>query len=172
MAGKGITWERVCNNSREKLRQEGCLSWFRMHPPVLRVGPGRRNKRGSFLAVRTGFGPPDWVALTNAIALLGDDKNCKGSRWDPRNVKKHQAEAFDDFQSQGGIAVVLLRMDSKSRWVLPWSWLKPYWDTKKSITTELLENKINGLQWRFKSEGNPAYDWLTPLLEWMGTLEK
>jgi len=70
MAGRGMVWERVCNNSRDRLAQDGRLSWLPMHPPVLKIGAGAVGRRGSFLAVRTGKGPPDWVALSNEISIL------------------------------------------------------------------------------------------------------
>jgi len=165
MAGRGIVWERVCNNSRDRLAQDGDLSWNRMHPPVLKVGPGHPKKRGSFLAVRTGSGPPDWIAIHKGVSIIGDDKDSKGKYWSTRNLKNHQAIAFDQHESQGGIAVILLRMPDKSRWVVPWKLFRPIWEKKGTLSiNDLLE--IGAFQWAHKCEGEPAYDWLTPLLKW------
>jgi len=164
VAGRGIKWEAVCNNSRDRLSQDGCLAWCRMHPPVLKVGPGLKSKRGSFLATRTGKGPPDWVAVHEGYSILGDDKDCKALSWYSVNVKAHQAKHFDAWEKNGGIACVLLRMGDRSRWVIPWSNLRPMWEQKKYISMDMLsEIAIN---WQYKCKGEPAYDWLTPLLEW------
>jgi len=165
MPGKGIVWERVCNNSRDRLSQDGDLSWCRMHPPVIKVGPGSSRKRGSFLAVRTGYGPPDWIALHNGLSIIGDDKDSKSLRWSTRNVKDHQAKAFDRHESQGGLAVILLRMPDKSRWAIPWKLLRPVWTEKKSLCMQKLVD-LGAFQWVHKCQGEPAYDWLTPLLNW------
>ena len=165
MAGRGVVWERVCNNSRDRLTQDGDLSWCRMHPPVLKIGPGNPRKRGSFLAVRTGSGPPDWIAQHKGISIIGDDKDSKSERWSTRNVKPHQAKAFDLHELQGGIAVILLRMPDKSRWVIPWKILKPLWEKKGTLNLKLLSD-IGAFNWVLKCENEPAYDWLTPLLEW------
>ena len=165
MAGRGILWEKVCANSRDRLRQDGDLAWLRMHPPVLKVGKGSRSKRGSFLAVRTGKGPPDWIGVSDGLTILGDDKDCKSARWSTRNVKDHQAKAFDQFEAHGGTSVVLLRMADRSRWVLPWTILRPLWVEKKSVTMgQLIE--VGAFRWQIRSEDEPAYDWLTPLLKW------
>jgi penicillin-binding protein-related factor A (putative recombinase) len=165
MAGKGIVWERVCTNSRERLRQDGRLAWCRMHPPVLKIGAGRRDKAGSFLAVRTGKGPPDWVAVCNGISILGDDKDCKTKTgWQLGNVKKHQAKDFDTWEEQGGIACILLRMPDKSRWVLPWQNIKTLWAGGKTIKLEQLCDI--GFLWEYTVDSEPNYDWLTPLLRW------
>ena len=166
MAGKGIVWERVCANSRERLRQDGRLAWCRMHPPVLKIGKGIPSKRGSFLAVRTGKGPPDWVCLTGGLSILGDDKDCKNERgWASVNVKKHQAKHFDYWERNGGIACILLRLHDKSRWVIPWSLLRPFWAQNKLITPAIVEEI--GHKWEYTdNKSQPNYDWLTPLLRW------
>tara|TARA_R100000315_G_scaffold62272_2_gene43033 strand:+ start:2789 stop:3319 length:531 start_codon:yes stop_codon:yes gene_type:complete len=167
MSGRGIVWERVCNNSRERLRQDGMIAWCRMHPPVLKVGKGRSSKRGSFLAVRTGKGPPDWVCVANGLSILGDDKDCKNlAGWATKNVKKHQAKHFDYWDRNGGVSCILLRMADKSRWVIPWKILRPFWEQGKTLTiTNVLEI---GYKWEYtKDESQPNYDWLTPLLRWV-----
>ena len=96
MSGRGIVWERVCNNSRERLRQDGMIAWCRMHPPVLKVGKGRASKRGSFLAVRTGKGPPDWVCVANGLSILGDDKEIHINKEDLEEGIEIFLEAQDD----------------------------------------------------------------------------
>ena len=164
MPGKGIVWERVCNNSRDRLCQDGDLSWCRMHPPVLKIGPGVKKKRGSFLAVRTGHGPPDWIALHKGKSILGDDKDCRKGSWASTNVKKHQAKAFNQHEAQGGIACILLRMPDKSRWVIPWKILKPLREKNATISLSRLD-EIGARQWVIKDPDEPAYDWLNPLLE-------
>ena len=164
MAGKGIVWERVCNNSRDRLAQDGDLAWCRMHPPVLKVGPGLRTKRGSFLAVRTGKGPPDWCAITKHKHIIGDDKDCKKAPWYSKQVKTHQASIFDAYERFGATAVILLRMPDKSRRCVPWSLLRKWWEVGTSFHVDELED-IGAFQWQKKCDNEPAYDWLTPLLE-------
>ena len=165
MAGRGIKWERVCNNSREFLAQEGRISWLRMHPPVVKCGPGVPNKRGSFTAIWAGKGPPDWCALADGIAILGDDKDSRSGPWGSWNVKKHQAKAFDEHERQGGISCVPLRMPDRTRWCIPWQMLKPYWENRCRITeTELTE--MGALPWIAHKPDQPRYDWLAPLLKW------
>ena len=167
MAGKGIVWERVCNNSRERLRQDGRLAWCRMHPPVLKIGKGQAAKRGSFLAVRTGKGPPDWVCVVDGLSILGDDKDSKSaSGWATKNLKKHQAKHFDYWERHGGVACILLRMYDKSRWVVPWTLLRPFWEQGKTINLPML-NEI-GYSWVYsKDKTQPNYDWLSPLIQWV-----
>ena len=170
MPGKGIIWERVCNNSRDRLCQDGVLSWCRMHPPVLKIGPGRRTKSGSFLAVRIGKGPPDWVALASGISIMGDDKDCKNrTGWPTVNLKKHQAGHFNRWEDQGGVACVLLRMPDRSRWVVPWQNLKKPWEGGKTIKLEQLPDI--GFPWEYTVQEEPNYDWLSPLLRWRKQVE-
>ena len=166
MAGKGIVWERVCNNSRERLRQDGKLAWCRMHPPVLKIGKGIRSKRGSFFAVRTGKGPPDWVCVADGLSILGDDKDCKNiAGWSTKNVKKHQARHFDYWERNGGIACILLRLADKSRWVIPWAVLRPLWEQGKTLNQEKVTEI--GYNWEYtEDESQPNYDWLSPLMKW------
>ena len=141
------------------------MSWCRMHPPVLKIGPGISRKKGSFLAVRTGYGPPDWIALHNCISILGDDKDCRKGSWASTNVKKHQAKAFDQHESQGGVSCILLRMPDKSRWVIPWKILKPLREKNATLSLITLE-QIGAIRWVKKFDDEPKYDWLTPLMEW------
>jgi penicillin-binding protein-related factor A (putative recombinase) len=170
MSGRGIQWEKVCNNSRDKLQQDGIIHWMRMHPPILKIGPGRKTNKGSFLAVRTGKGPPDWIVLADGMSILGDDKDSKGKRWSTWNVKKHQAVAFDRHEAQKGVSCVLLRMHDRSRWVIPWAMLRPFWEARATLGLDDL-NEMGALQWVQKEPDNPNYDWLTPLLEWIDTKE-
>ena len=163
MAGRGIAWERVCNNSRNKLQQDGHLCWLRLTPPVLKIGAGKKSRRGSFLAVYTGKGPPDWIAVHKGLSILGDDKESRKVKWSTGNVKKHQATAFDLHEQNGGISCVLLRMHDNSRWVVPWPILKPYFVKRRTIGIEDL-HEMGALLWIKKEEDNPNYDWLTPLL--------
>ena len=165
MAGRGIGWERVCNNSRDKLQQDGLLHWMRMHPPVLKVGPGMKTRKGSFLAIRTGKGPPDWIAVHSGLSILGDDKDSRSKRWSTWNVKKHQAKAFDMHDANGGVSCVLLRTQDGTRWCIPWIMLKPFWENRATIGNDDL-NEMGALLWQKKEEENPKYDWLTPLVEW------
>jgi len=164
MPGRGIVWERVCTNSRDRLHQDGRLSWLPMHPPVLKIGAGMKSRRGSFLAVRTGKGPPDWVALAGSLSILGDDKSSKSMRWQLSNVHKHQATAFDKWESQGGVACILLRHHDQSRWVIPWQNMKEEWEVRTSYKLEDMERV--GFPWAKPFDNEPNYDWLTPLLKW------
>jgi|TARA_R100000234_G_C4979659_1_gene170176 penicillin-binding protein-related factor A (putative recombinase) len=164
MPGRGIVWERVCNNSRDRLCQDGDLSWCRMNPPVLKIGPGHPRKRGSFLAVRTGKGPPDWIALHKGLSIIGDDKDCRNGSWATTNIKTHQVKAFNQHEEQNGVACILLRMPDKSRWVIPWKVLKPLREKNATISLSRLE-EIGAKRWVIKDPNEPAYDWLNPLLE-------
>ena len=165
MAGRGLAWERVCNNSRNKLQQDNLIHWMRMHPPILKIGPGKKSNKGSFLAVRTGKGPPDWIVLCNGLSILGDDKDSRSKRWSTWNVKKHQAADFDKHEQQKGLACVLLRMHDGSRWCIPWMMLKPFWENRGTIGLDDL-TEMGALPWVKKESDNPNYDWLTPLLKW------
>ena len=163
---KGLKWERVCENSRNRLQQNGDLCWFPFYPPTLKIGPGKKGRRGSFLAVYTGKAPPDWVALCSGLCILGEDKDSRSARWSTRQVKPHQAKAFDDHELQGGLSLVLLRHHDRSRWVIPWSALKPLWEQKKTLTIEDL-NAAEFPQWQTREQDEPApYDWLEPLKKW------
>jgi len=170
MAGRGIVWERVCNNSRDRLAQDGRLAWMPMHPPVLKIGAGRAGRKGSFLAVRTGKGPPDWVALCDGVSILGDDKSSKNERWQLSNVHKHQAAAFDKWEAEGGVACVLLRHHDGSRWVIPWQTMKADWEARTSYKLEHMPDK--GFIWAKPFDNEPNYDWLTPLLQWRQDAQK
>jgi len=165
MSGRGIQWERVCANSRDKLQQDGLIHWMRMHPPIIKIGPGRKANKGSFLAVRTGKGPPDWIVLADGVSILGDDKDSKSRRWSTWNVKKHQAKAFDRHEAQKGVSCVLLRMSDRSRWVIPWEVLRPLWEARATLVVDDLL-AMGAMPWIKKEPDNPNYDWLTPLLEW------
>jgi|TARA_B100000214_G_scaffold325300_1_gene262758 penicillin-binding protein-related factor A (putative recombinase) len=163
MAGRGLKWERVCENSRDRLHQDGSLFWMPFAPQVLKVGKGLSTKKGSFLAIWKGKAPPDWCAITKQMFILGDDKDCKGDVWWTGNVKPHQAKHFDRFEEHGGKSCVLLRMKDRSRWVLPWKLLRPIWVNGGSISLDNIEKY--GLKWKHKCVGEPNYDWLSPLQE-------
>tara|TARA_R100000657_G_C4575409_1_gene39537 strand:- start:90 stop:557 length:468 start_codon:yes stop_codon:yes gene_type:complete len=147
------------------MQQDGCIHWMRMSPPVLKVGPGMKTRKGSFLAVYVGKGPPDWIVLHAGLSILGDDKDSKKVRWSTGNVKKHQAQAFEKHEQNGGQACVLLRMHDRSRWVVPWEMLRPHWENRATLSVEDLV-EMDAIQWRKKEPENPNYDWLTPLMEW------
>jgi penicillin-binding protein-related factor A (putative recombinase) len=165
MAGRGLGWEKVCKNSRDKLQQDGIIHWMRMSPPVLKVGPGMKTRKGSFLAVHVGKGPPDWIVLHNGLSILGDDKDSKKTRWSTGNVKKHQAQAFDLHEDNGGQSCILLRMHDRSRWCIPWVMLRPFWENRATIAVEDLQS-MGAIQWQKKEPQHPNYDWLTPLVHW------
>ena len=166
MPAKGGVWEKVCNNSRDRLAQDGDLVWFPFHPRVLKIGAGRKDKKGSFLGVYTQKAPPDWIALSGGLCILGDDKDSKSHRWALRNIKPHQARALDAHESQGGVSVILLRMADKSRWCIPWRLLRPCMTEKNSVSIEELI-ELGAIRWQIKCADEPPYDWLTPLLSWL-----
>jgi penicillin-binding protein-related factor A (putative recombinase) len=163
---KGLKWERVCENSRHRLAQNGDLCWFPFYPPTLKIGTGTKQRRGSFLAVYTGKAPPDWIALADGLSILGEDKDSRSERWSTRQIKPHQAAAFDAHENQGGLSVILLRHHDRSRWVIPWQCLKPLWVDKKTLTITDLQN-AGFLQWQTRETDEPApYDWFVPLMKW------
>ena len=165
MAGRGITWERVCKNSRDRLAQDGRLFWCRMNPPIIKIGAGSSRRKGSFLAVRTGKGPPDWWALSNGVSILGDDKESKSETWYVKNIKQHQAKDLQKHEDQGGVSCILLRSHDRTRRVIPWKMLKPYYLKSCQISVQMLHD-MGAMVWEKPFDDEPNYDWLTPLLRW------
>lgn len=155
-------WEAICDTSRHAYQVLGRATWHRFPVPFQALGKAEQG--AAFRAMRVAKGAPDWVLITRGVAILGDDKDCRGSRWPLAGLKQHQAEAFARWQAQGGLCCVLLRLGTE-RWVLPWARLSGPWSAWRAGDAGRGEASLSaedcaklGARWR----GN---DWLGPLLE-------
>lgn len=124
-ANRGKAWEQMLEMYHARYEAQGRAVVIRT-PPPMRILHANRN--GTFSAVYTAEGPPDYMALAGGVALLVEAKECNAERWPLKNLHPHQGARLDDWEAQGGRGAVLLRhVKSSSAWVLPWSLLGPVW---------------------------------------------
>jgi recombination protein U len=125
-ANRGKGWEQLLEMYHARYEATGRAVVIRT-PPNMRII--RSIRGGQFVAVYEKEGPPDYLLLTEGLAVMVEAKEAKGDRWPLQNLKPHQAMRMSAWRKQGGEAAVVLRHHkSNTAWVLPWGKLKPVWD--------------------------------------------
>ena len=125
-ANRGKAWEQLLELYHARYEATGRAVVIRT-PPNMRII--RSIRGGQFVAVYEAEGPPDYLLLSEGLAVMVEAKEAKASRWPLQNLKPHQAERMTQWCRQGGSAVVVLRHhQSNSAWVLPWQKLGPVWN--------------------------------------------
>ena len=124
-ANRGKGWEALLEVYHARYEAQGRAVVIRT-PPPMRILHG--NKNGTFTAVYTADGPPDYVLLAGGRAVMAEAKQCHQERWSLGNLHAHQGKRLDQWEAQGGSGCVLLQhVASGTSWVLPWSQLGPVW---------------------------------------------
>ena len=124
-ANRGKAWEQLLEFFHARYEARGMAAVIRT-PPNMRIL--RSMHGGKFLAVYASEGPPDYLLLTEGMAVMVEAKEAHGKRWPLKNLHAHQARRMDGWRTHGGEAVVVLRHhQSGTAWVLPWQKLGPVW---------------------------------------------
>lgn len=159
-AGRGQGWERVLDAAHDRYRRAQTACIFQTQAPVKQLGSVAPN--GTFLAIRTGEGPPDFMGtLTDSgRGVIFDAKSCEADRWPLSGLALHQARDLE--AAPHAFAFVALRMADASAWVLPWANLSIlYWAWRagevKRGGASLDAATADRLGWRFDARSG---DWI------------
>jgi hypothetical protein len=176
---RGTAWEGVCEESFAILATRRRLTW---HPTPVRYTVIRRLPGGEVVVRPRGDGPPDYLLLAgldptspypSPLPIVADAKEAESAEWKFVNLKQHQADAFDAWEAQGGLALVFLRYAAPGRdvrFVLPWTRLGPLWRRWAAAarakageaSLRLVDAPAVGAVWS-------GADWLTPLRKLLST---
>jgi recombination protein U len=125
-ANRGRAWEQTLDLFHARYESQRLAVVIRTPPPVKIL---RALKPGQFVAVYAREGPPDYVVLADGVAIMAEAKHTTSERWSLSQLHEHQARRLEQWRSQGGCSVVLIRhAKSATSWAIDWRKLGPIWN--------------------------------------------
>jgi len=122
------------------------------HMMLIRTPPEMKILRsvngGQFLCTFSGKGPPDYVVNLGGKAYIADAKETKDAKLPYKNIKEHQARAFDEWDRVCGEPRSFLFIRFKAPfmdYIVPWASIKDgYWFWKEKNAKGLKARKGEG----------------------------
>lgn len=170
-ANRGRAWEDYLELLHRGYQARGQAVVLRTPPPVKVLG--KIDGVGRFLACFTATGPPDYLGLAGGLGIAAEAKECSVPRWSLAGLPVHQAQVLDAWQTQGGVAVVLLHyLPRQQGLVLPWDRLGRRWHTWQLTKQQpgRAPPGVASLAWDDLQAIGLPFDrqgWLQPLLAWV-----
>ena len=115
-------------------------------PPEMKIL--RSASAGQFLCVFSGKGPPDYVVNLGGKAYIADAKETRDAKLPYKNIKEHQALAFDEWDRVSGEPRSFLFIRYKSPfmdYIVPWASIKgAYWAWRENNARGIKAKKGEG----------------------------
>lgn len=145
---RGSLLEEIVNRTNEKYRQEKLALIQKIPTPITPVRMDQ-DTRQITLAYFDQRSTVDYIGAVQGIPVCFDAKECKTENFPIANIHEHQVVFMQDFESQGGIAFLILYFTEADRYFyLPFEDLVRFWN-----------RAMAGRQKHFKlSELNPKYE--------------
>lgn len=137
---RGSAFENLINMTNEKYREAKLALIQKIPTPIT---PVEINGKGQItLAYFEAKSTVDYIGVVQDIAICFDAKECAKDTFPLQNIHEHQVKFMEDFESQGGIAFLLIYFSHlEEYYYFPFREIKKYWDRaenggRKSIKKE------------------------------------
>ena len=157
---RGNSFEEIINFTNEKYRAMGLAVVQKIPTPITPVELDTK-RRVITLAYFDKQSTVDYVGAAQGHAICFDAKESSQKSLPIQNIHEHQIEFMRDFNSQGGVAFLLVHMAAFSKYYfLPIGILEKYWlaalnGGRKSIPIAAFEEK-----YEIKLRGAAMLDYL------------
>jgi Penicillin-binding protein-related factor A, putative recombinase len=143
---RGSTLEEIINYTNELYRQEGIAVIQKIPTPITPVEVDNK-KHTITLAYFDAQSTVDYIGIAQGIGVCFDAKETGLKSLPVKNIHPHQMQFMEDFNSQGGVAFLLVYFSAVGKhFFLPVEVLKQYWQQaqnggRKSIPYAAFEDK-------------------------------
>ncbi len=143
---RGSTLEDIINFTNDMYRQQGLALIQKIPTPITPVEINKE-KRTITLAYFDQQSTVDYIGVVQSIAVCFDAKDTTLKSLPIQNIHAHQIKFMEDFQSQNGVAFLLVHFAVFDEfYFLPFEILKDFWDKaqaggRKSIPYAAFEKK-------------------------------
>lgn len=143
---RGSTLEELINFTNERYRQEGIAVIQKIPTPITPVEVDNQ-KHTITLAYFDAQSTVDYIGIAQGIGICFDAKETGLKSLPVQNIHAHQVQFMEDFNSQGGVAFLLIHFSAMGKYFfLPVEVLKQYWQQaqnggRKSIPFDAFEGK-------------------------------
>ena len=107
---RGSQFEKVINSTNEKYRELRLALIQKIPTPIKPVEID--DDRHITLAYFEKKSTVDYIGVVQSFPVCFDAKECKSETFQMTNVHEHQYQFMEDFESQGGIAFLLIHFSS------------------------------------------------------------
>lgn len=143
---RGSALEDMINYTNELYRQEGIAVIQKIPTPITPVQVDNK-KHTITLAYFDAQSTVDYIGIAQGIGICFDAKETGLKSLPVQNIHAHQMQFMEDFNSQGGVAFLLVHFSFEGKYFfLPVEVLKRYWQKaqeggRKSIPFSAFEDK-------------------------------
>jgi recombination protein U len=141
---RGSALEDLINRSNESYREKGLALIQKIPTPITPISIDKESRHIT-LAYFDQKSTVDYIGAVQGIPVCFDAKECSAGTFPLQNIHPHQVAFMEEFESQGGIAFIILSYTQKDEmYYLPFDQLKQYWKRmeeggRKSFTYEELD---------------------------------
>lgn len=148
---RGSSLEDLINRSNENYRKKGLALIQKIPTPITPISIDKESRHIT-LAYFDQKSTVDYIGAVQGIPICFDAKECSAETYPLQNIHPHQVAFMEEFESQGGIAFIILSYTRKDEfYYLSFDRLKRFWQRmeeggRKSFTYEELDKT-----WRIRS---------------------
>lgn len=141
---RGSALEDLINRSNESYREKGLALIQKIPTPITPISIDKESRHIT-LAYFDQKSTVDYIGAVQGIPVCFDAKECSAGTFPLQNIHPHQVAFMEEFESQGGIAFIILSYTQKDEmYYLPFDQLNQYWKRmeeggRKSFTYEELD---------------------------------
>ncbi|GLC82955.1 Holliday junction resolvase RecU [Lacrimispora brassicae] len=138
---RGSTLEDLINRSNDSYREKGLALIQKIPTPITPISIDKESRHIT-LAYFDQKSTVDYIGAVQGIPVCFDAKECSACTFPLQNIHPHQVAFMEEFESQGGIAFIILSYTQKDEmYYLPLDHLKGFWNRmeeggRKSFTYE------------------------------------
>jgi len=143
---RGQTLEELINLTNQKYRDNKLALIQKIPTPIkpIQIDSATRHITLAYFEQRSTV---DYIGAVQGIPVCFDAKECAADTFPLQNVHEHQIQFMEEFESQGGVAFLLIYFSHKDIfYYLKFTRLKAFWNRavqggRKSFRFEELEGK-------------------------------
>lgn len=129
---RGSSLEELINYSNEKYRDKHLALIQKIPTPIkpVKIDPEHRHITLAYFDQKSTV---DYIGAVQGIPVCFDAKECNTDTFPLQNVHAHQVRFMEEFESQGGVAFLLLYYTHREKFVyLPFRRLLDFWHRKEA----------------------------------------
>ncbi len=141
---RGSTLEAMTNLSLERYREDGLAVIQKVPTPITPISI-EQETRHITLAYFDAKSTVDYIGVVQGIPVCFDAKECAPDTFPLQNIHEHQYRFMRDFESQEGIAFLLLMFTGRDEcYYIPFRDVQTFWERaeaggRKSFTWEEID---------------------------------